>query len=104
MNLKSLSIVYYLGMAAVFAGVLLKLAGIEMSEWIFTAGVVPILAIRIYNRFVCIKERRRINSTLVLSAVMLAAAAALMIMGRNYWIIAILISAVIDFYASFRKL
>lgn len=100
---KSLSILYYMGMALVFIGVLMSLAAVPKAPWIFTAGVIPMLGVRTYNRLVSTKERQRINSILLISSIFLAAAAFLMITGRNYWIVAVLISAVLDFYSSFRK-
>lgn len=100
---KSLSALYYLGMGLVFVGTLMSLAQLQKAPWIFTIGVVPILGIRFYNRAVCSKERQRINSILVVSALFLAMASFVMLTGRNYWIIAVLIAASLDTYASFRK-
>ncbi len=101
--LKSLSLLYYLGMGLVFTGVVMALGNMEKAPWIFAMGVVPILGIRLYNRAVCEKDRQRINSILVASAIFLAASAYIMMIGRNYWIVGILIASVLDTYASFRK-
>lgn len=101
--LKSLSLLYYLGMGLVFTGVVMAIANIEKASWIFAMGVLPILGIRFYNRAVCPKERQRINSILVASALFLTVSAYIMLIGRNYWIIGVFIAAVLDTYASFRK-
>ncbi len=104
MNLiKSLNILYYTGMSLVLAGIIMSLGHIEKAHWIFGLGVIPILGVRCYNRIVSDKERQRINTILIVSALFLAASAYLMFIGRNYWIMTVFISAMIDFYTSFRK-
>ena len=101
--LKSLSILYYIGMGLVFAGIIMQLGHIEKAHWIFAAGVLPILGVRCYNRAVSTSDRARLNTILVVSALFLVASAYIMFIGRNYWFVGVLISALIDIYTSFRK-
>lgn len=102
--LKVLSITYYMGMALVFIGVVMGVAKVENAAWVMAAGVLPVLVVRIFNRAVCTKERERRNSILISSALFLGVAAYILYTGRNYWPIAVLISAALDTYISFRKI
>lgn len=102
--LKLLSALYYLGMALLVIAVITLIAKISIAKWIFVAALVPIVGVRLYNRIVCVPERKRINSILFISSLFLVVAAFLIFENRNYWIVAALITAVLDFYVSFRKI
>ena len=91
-------------MLILFIGIVLLLTESTGALIVYFTGAVPIAGIRIYNRLVCIPERRRINTILSYSSLFLLAAGAAYYFGKPYWVVFILITAVIDFYVSFRKI
>ncbi len=105
MNLyKFLSGLYYAGLILVFAGLIMLLTNNPGAFWIYTAGVMPVLGIRLFNLVVSRPDTRRINAILVISALFLAAVSAAIWFNRSYWIIFIAVAAILDGYASFRRL
>ncbi|WP_430812050.1 MULTISPECIES: hypothetical protein [unclassified Carboxylicivirga] len=101
---KFFSVVYYLGMALVFLGVLMHISDIYYGAWVFAGGSLIMLGIRAYNRAVCHDINKRVNTILLYSAAMLLPASWAMLTGRRYWILFILLTAVLDSYASFRRI
>jgi len=101
---KALSILYYVAMALLFIGIVLLLTDANAGLIVYFAGAIPIVAIRAYNRFVCTPERRRINTILTYSSLFLIAAGTANYFEKPYWVVFILITAVLDFYVSFRKI
>ena len=101
---KILSILYYAAMALLFIGIVLLLTDAKAGLIVYFTGAIPITGIRIYNRLVCIPERRRINTILSYSSLFLLAAGVANYLEKPYWVVFILITAVIDFYVSFRKI
>ena len=101
---KFFSIAYYVGMILLFIGIVMLLTDIKGGLILFSAGALPIVGVRIFNRSVCKPERRRINTILVISSLFLLAAGVAKFYHKEYWIVFILITAVLDFYVSFRKI
>ncbi|TAJ09410.1 hypothetical protein DMA11_20090 [Marinilabiliaceae bacterium JC017] len=101
---KFLSGLYYAGMAILLVGIVMYLAELESAFYVFAAGTIPIIGIRAYNLIVGKPENRRIFMILFVSSLFMGAAAAAIFMHKSYWIIGILIAAMLDFYASFRRL
>ncbi len=101
---KSLSIIYYVGMAFLFIGIVMLLTDIYGGLIVYSIGAIPIVSIRIFNRVVCKPERERINTILVISSLFLIAAGVAKFYQESYWIVFILITAVLDFYVSFRRI
>jgi len=104
MILKTLSTLYYLGMAFLFIGIVMLLTDIYGGLIIYSIGAIPIVSIRIFNRVVCKPDKRRINSILVFSSLFLIATGVAKYYQESYWVVFILITAVLDFYVSFRKI
>ncbi|MCT4648131.1 MAG: hypothetical protein N4A74_24295 [Carboxylicivirga sp.] len=105
MNLyKFLSAIYYVGMALVFLGVLMHITDLQYGVWAFSAGALVMIGIRFYNRTIGKPENKRVNSILFYSSLMLAPAAWAMLTYRRYWIIFIVLTAILDTYASFRRI
>lgn len=102
--LKLFSILYYIGMAIYIIGILTQLSGSYLGPYLLIIGVLPIIGVRIYNRTVAIEARKRINTILLFSSFFLAAAGITVLMNKSYWIIFIIIGAVLDGYSSFRRL
>lgn len=100
---KILSIIYYLGMVTLLAGIIMHLSELKHAFWIYVIGLIPVLAIRGFNLVVGRPENFRKNVILVVSALALAAAGGAMLYDRTYWIVFVAISAVLDMYISFRK-
>lgn len=100
---KFLSYIYYFGMTVLFIGVLMHVGKLASGAYVFTAGCIPILGVRLYNRIICKTANQRVHTILVASGAMLGACAAGMLLGRTYWVVFLLISVVLDMYASFRR-
>ncbi len=90
-------------MVFLFIGIVLLLTDINGGLIVYSIGAIPIAAIRLYNRIVCQPDKRRINTILMFSSLFLIAAGTAKYYQASYWIVFILITAVIDFYVSFRK-
>ncbi len=104
MNLyKSLSYTYYLGMFCLVLGIFLKLNDSDIALPILIIGYIPFLGIRLFNFLKGKLINKRLNGILTISALFLGAAIIAILFNRSYWIIGILITAVLDFYVSFRK-
>ncbi|MCU4175706.1 hypothetical protein [Carboxylicivirga sp. N1Y90] len=100
---KILSITYYIGMALVFLGVLMGVAHVENHYIVLLVGSIPIIGVRVYNLIVGRVENRRVFTILVYSSAFLLPAVWALATDRGYWIIFIMLTAVIDSYASFRR-
>ncbi|MBK3517656.1 hypothetical protein [Carboxylicivirga marina] len=101
---KLLSIVYYIGMALVFIGVLMHISDLVSGAWVFGAGSLIMIGIRGYNRMIGRIENRRVFTILLYSSLMLLPATWAMLSYRKYWIIFIALTALLDTYASFRRI
>lgn len=101
---KLLSVVYYIGMALVFLGVLMHISDLNGGIYTFASGALIIIGIRLYNRIVGREENLRIFTILLYSSLFLLPAAWAMFTHRRYWIVFIIITAALDSYASFRRI
>jgi len=101
---KLLSVVYYVGMALVFIGVLMHISDLNYGAWCFSSGAIIMVSIRLYNRTIGKPENKRIHSILVYSALFLLPTAWAMLTNRGYWLIFLLVTAALDTYASFRRI
>ncbi len=100
---RLLSVLYYAGLFLVLAGTLMQLTDTHGAFPVFTAGVVPVAGIRLYNVIISAPQKRRINVILVVSALALTATSVAIYHHRSYWILFIAIAAVLDGYAGFRR-
>jgi len=91
-------------MALVFLGVLMHISDMYYGAWTFAAGALIMIAIRLYNRIVGRPENQRVFTILLYSSVLLLPAAWAMLTYRRYWVVFILLTAVLDTYASFRRI
>nr|WP_321453389.1 hypothetical protein [uncultured Carboxylicivirga sp.] len=101
---KILSILYYIGMALVFFGVLMAVTKVEYSYLVLLIGSLPIIGVRIYNRIVGREENHRIFSILIYSSLFLLPASWALFTNRTYWVVFIIMMVALDFYASFRRI
>ncbi|MGQ1786553.1 MULTISPECIES: hypothetical protein [unclassified Saccharicrinis] len=101
---KTLSLAYYIGMILVLAGILFQLNDIPYAFICLVSGIVPLLGVRLFNYLKGKPENKRLHGIMVVSALFLVVAAALIFLHRNYWMIAVLITATLDLYVSFRKI
>ena len=100
---KTLSIIYYIGMVLILAGIFFQLNDIA-NAWVFMgAGAFSLLTIRLSNFLKGKPENKRLHGILVISALFFVGAAILIVMQRSYWIIGIFIAAMLDLYVSLRK-
>jgi hypothetical protein len=101
---KVLSITYYIGMALVFIGVLMHMSGLNYGAYVFGGRSLIMIGIRLFNRLYGKIENRRVHTILLYSSLMLLPAAWAMITYRRYWIIFLVLTAILDTYASFRRI
>jgi hypothetical protein len=102
--LKLFSTLYYTGMALVVLGTIAALSNVPWAFWILALGVAPMFGTRLYNRIVASPERQRINGILLISSLILVCGVAALYFGQRFWIVCMFTSAILDGYASFRKL
>ncbi len=100
---KSLSYAYYLGMLCLIIGIFLKLNNSDVALPLLILGYVPFLGIRLFNFLKGKQSNKRINGILTVSALFLGAGILAITFNRSYWIIGIVITAVLDLYVSLRK-
>ncbi len=96
-------IIYKIAMILTLVGIFLSLIEVKYSIFIFSAGAIPIFFIRLFNSIKGKKENRRLNIIMTISALFLILAICLIYLQRNYWIICVLITSVLDLFVSFRK-
>lgn len=101
-NNKNLTLIYYVGMALLLAGILLHITEISFGFWIYSIGLLPVLGIRIYQFINAMPEDRRRFIPYIYSGISFAAAAVAMYFSRSYWVIFIALAALLDFYYSYR--
>ncbi|WP_291856883.1 hypothetical protein [Marinilabilia sp.] len=101
---RLLSGLYYAGMVLILAGIVMNITEMPSAVWVFAVGLIPVLGVRIFNYVIAPAHRKRINGILMLSAVFLTIAIAFIFYKKDYWILFIAISAVLDGYVSFRKI
>ncbi|MBS2097882.1 hypothetical protein [Carboxylicivirga linearis] len=101
---RLLSILYYIGMGLVFLGVLMGVTQVDFDYLVLLLGSLPIIGVRIYNRIIGREENRRVFSILIYSSVFLLPAAWALYTNRSYWVVFIMLTVVLDFYASFRRI
>ena len=99
-----LSILYYIGMGLVFLGVLMGVTQVDFDYLVLLLGSLPIIGVRIYNRIIGREENRRVFSILIYSSIFLLPAAWALFTNRSYWVVFIMLTVVLDFYASFRRI
>lgn len=73
------------------------------AVYAYGVGLLPVLGIRVLNFIVAKPENKRKNLILVLSGIMLAIAGVAIYLGKSWYIVFIALSAIFDFYISFRK-
>ncbi|MCU4157198.1 hypothetical protein J1N10_14570 [Carboxylicivirga sp. A043] len=101
---KVLSITYYIGMAMVFIGVLMHMSELEYGAYVFGGGSLIMIGIRLYNMLFGKPMNKRVHTILLYSSLMLLPATWAMITYRRYWVIFLVLTAILDTYASFRRI
>ncbi len=74
----------------------------NVAKYLLILGVLPIVAVRGINQFNSSETNSRIPLILFVSSLMLIGAVIALFLQRNYWVLLVFISAMIDLYASFR--
>jgi hypothetical protein len=94
----------YIGMAMIIIGTIAALAGEKWAIGVLAIGVLPILGLRLYNRFEASSQYERINTILVFSSLVIICGIVALYLNQRYWIVCMFLAAILDGYASFRKL
>lgn len=101
---RTLSIIYYIGMVLVVIATVAALSNTQWAPYLLAAGVAPIVAIRIHNRVNALPDFQRINTILLASSLILAGGVVALFFGKSYWVVCLFTTAMLDIYASFRRL
>lgn len=101
--IKNLERAYYIGMIILFTGVILALIENPYAILVYVLGLIPIVGIRIFNFLVSKPENKRRNLIMVLSGAALTTAGAGIYLNESWWIVFLALSAILDFYISFRR-
>ncbi len=102
-NLKEKDILLFGGMLIVLIGVLLKTIEHQSSFWVYAIGLAAIIIARVRQFLNSKSENKRVFIPYLFSTVSFILAGYLIYIDRNYWIIFILLGAILDLYFSFRK-
>lgn len=103
-QIKLLGILNYIGMAMIIIGTLAALSDAKWAIYVLAIGILPILGLRLYNRFEATSKYERINTLLVISSLIIVCGIVALYMNQRFWIVCLFIAAMLDGYASFRKL
>lgn len=100
---KSINTVHVVAMATCIVGIVLHILDIPAGCIILAIGSVALLFARVYSRAKATEPNlMRQLSILIFGALLLLGAAYLMHTGREYWLIPLLIDAVVELYISLR--
>lgn len=99
---KMLNITYITGMAITVLATALGVLQFDFAKYILILGVLPIVTARGINQYNSTEAFSRIPLILFVSSLVLIAAVVALFLQRNYWVLLIFVSAVIDLYATFR--
>jgi len=92
-----------LSMSVAFVGVVAFVFGFEYGWMVLGAGAFALFLVRLYVRAKTTdKGQMRLLSILMFGAVLLLGSSYLMYSGKHYWVIPLLIDAVVELYVSFR--
>ena len=101
-NNKNLTLIYYVGMALLIAGILLHITDLTIAFWVYTVGLLPVVGIRIYYFMIALPDDRRKYIPYLFSGISFVAAAVAIYYNSSYWVIFIALAALLDFYFSYR--
>lgn len=85
-------------------GILAEFSNSFLGVYLMFFGALPIAGVRLYNLSVASEERRRINTILLFSSFFLLGASISLYLDKKFWIVLILMAAVLDGYSSYRKI
>ncbi|MDG5799189.1 hypothetical protein QA597_02305 [Marinilabiliaceae bacterium ANBcel2] len=100
---KIVSTTYLAAMLLILTGVFLATIEHESGKYLFSIGLIPYTAIRVYRFIRSSSDNKRKNFILLISNIMLILSVAAIFANKSYWMILILIAAVIDLIISLRK-
>lgn len=100
---KNINISHSIMMLLSLLGVVLHIFGFGMAWLVLASGAMGLFFIRLFVRVKCKdKNMVRLLSILMFGSVLLLGASYLMYSGRHYWVIPLMIDAVVEFYVSVR--
>lgn len=94
---------FYFSTLLVVAGILMRISGYSMAAYVYLAGACLFSLSRVFN-FILFREkaRGRILQIQIFSGLSLIFSAYLMYRQSNSWSVFVLLTALIELYASFR--
>lgn len=106
MNKKHLNLLQIISSIAVFVGVILKFAHIEIAKYLFIFGVLGLFILQILYSYKTRKEsvkHKRINSLMFIITTILGVGAYFMYIENDNWVLTVLIYALVSLFLSFRE-
>lgn len=106
MKTKILKATHLLGGVLTLCGVALDFLRNEKSKWLFIAGVAILVIVQLFYMFQTKTDdirKKRLLRLMFLSTVLLGIAAYLMYMGNGYWLVLVLIYALLSIYLATRN-
>jgi hypothetical protein len=103
-KIKLLNNIFYFSTLLIVGGILLRISNYPTAPYIFLFGSVLFVLSRLFNFwFQDDKVRGRLSQIQIFSGLSLVVAGYFMYKGGNSWSVFVLISALIELYASFRS-
>lgn len=100
---KTISIIHSVSMGVALVGVIAFIMGFEYGWCVLACGAFALFLVRLYMRAKTTdRNQMRLVSIMMFGAVLLFAASYLMYSGRHYWVLPLLIDAVVELYVSYR--
>lgn len=102
---KILNITYVIGMAITLVATAIGVVNYPdntVAKYLLILGVLPIVVVRGIALFHEKKPASRLPFIMLVSSLFLIGAIVALFTYRNYWVLLIFISAILDLYASFR--
>lgn len=100
---KAFNLVHALSMLVAFVGVVLYVFGVREGYLVLGAGAVAMFLVRLFAHAKAEdKTERRQIMILVAGSVFLMAAVYIMYQSKRYWVIPLLVDALVELYISFR--
>ncbi|MBN2742315.1 hypothetical protein [Breznakibacter xylanolyticus] len=99
---RVVSLVSYMAMGLVLAGVLMQIGAIGGGLYVMAAGAIPFFVLRLFIRWRAPKDHARIRTVMVYSAMLLLVAVVAGYLNKPYWMLPVMVASMLEFYISFR--
>lgn len=100
---NKVNMAHAIAMVTTLTGVILHILGISAGIYCMLAGAALLFFVRLYMRAKATdKKLMRLLSIMMFGATLLICSALMIYSGKRYWVIPLLVDAVVELYVSFR--